>query len=40
MAATGFGLASVNIRDIFGEVDKDESGKIDPEEFVSYMMDT
>lgn len=40
MGATGFGLADVNISDIFGEVDKDGSGKIDLEEFVGYMMET
>ena len=40
MAATGFGLANVNISDVFGEVDKEGSGKIDLEEFVGYMMGT
>ena len=40
MGATGFGLTDLNISDIFGEVDKDGSRKVDLEEFVGYMMDT
>ncbi|CAM9314679.1 unnamed protein product [Laminaria digitata] len=40
MGATGFGLANPTTRDIFAEVDKDASGKIDLQEFVEYMMGT
>lgn len=40
MVATGFGLADLNVGDVFSEVDKDGSGKVDLEEFVTYMMGT
>ena len=40
MVATGLGLGDVNMGDVFGEVDKDGSGKVDLEDFVAYMMST
>jgi len=39
LVATGFdGLANQELREIFGLFDKDDSGKVDLEEFMDYMM--
>lgn len=39
LVATGFvGLGNQELHDIFGLFDKDDSGKVDLEEFVDYMM--